>query len=126
MRYCIVSLQDGNIYLNLHFKNLKSARNYYSNSLKDSKEFEIRPVIEDDLKQTVKYYDDALKDIYHAIELEKDDDKLITLAYIAKDVLKRRRKLKNKQRGVGNTSIMLSVWKNRTTILQDYGYQEGE
>ena len=124
MRYCIVGLQDGNIYLNLYFKNRKSARNYYSNSLKDSKEFEIRPVIDDELKQTVKYYDDALKDIYHAIELEKDDDRLITLAYISKDVLKRRRKLKNKQRGFGNTSISLSAWKNRTTILQDYGYLE--
>lgn len=126
MRYCIVGRHDGNIYLNLYFRNRTSAKNYYSNSLKDSKEFEIRPVIEDDLKQTIKYYDDALKDIYHAIELEKDDDRLVTLAYIAKDVLKRRRKLKNKQRGFGNTSIMLSAWKNRTTILQDYGYQEGE
>ena len=126
MQYCIVNLNDGQVHLDLHFRNRTSAMNYYSHSLRNSNEFVIKPFTDDDLKQTIKYYDNALKDIYHAIELEKDDDKLLMLAYITKDILKIRRKLKNKKSGLGNTAAMITPWKNRTTILQDYGYQENE
>ena len=128
MRYQVINRETGEpIKGPPHFTSLSKAKKYFEYCRhEDISKYKFCKVENDELKTMVKYYDNALLDLYHEIEITRNPDTLMQLVKIMKDVLKKRRKVKNKLKGLGTGSIMVDAYKYRTTILEDYGFFEEE
>lgn len=125
MRYKIIDIRTNKPVGPFYFNSLTKAQNYFNNCGVDKEHCKLVPVTDLELKSTIDYYDKALMDLYHEIEITKNEKDLLRLINILKDVLKKRRKVKNKSRGI-SSSIMISDYRYRTSILEDYGFLEEE
>lgn len=125
MRYKIIDIRTNKPIGPFYFNSLTKAQNYFNNCGVDKEHCKLVPVTDLELKSTIDYYDKALMDLYHEIEITKNEKDLLRLISILKDVLKKRRKVKNKSRGI-SSSIMISDYRYRTSILEDYGFFEEE
>lgn len=125
MRYKIIDIRTNKPVGPFYFNSLTKAQNYFNNCGVDKEHCKLIPVTDLELKSTIDYYDKALMDLYHEIEITKNEKDLFRLINILKDVLKKRRKVKNKSRGI-SSSIMISDYRYRTSILEDYGFFEEE
>lgn len=108
----IIENKDGVIY----FKTKQKAKNYLKNCYISGNYRIVKTLSpkEEYANDKLILYDNQIMDIYHAIEMNNDEEKLLQLAKLLKDVLKQRRKSK---KDLNNYSNMVSMYKNRTDIL---------
>ena len=121
MRYAIIHKetnepvkQRGEI---LYFKNRASAQRYLAHSLNQSPEYKLCGTPDLELKHNLINYEDAVQDIYHAIEAEESDENLLKLAQLLREVLRERRKYKSKAKGLRCNALHITPYQNRTLIL---------
>ena len=121
MRYAIIHKetnepikQTGEI---LYFKNRASAQRYLANSVIQPSEYKLCGTPDLELKHNLINYEDAIQDIYHAIEVEQSDENLLKLAQLLKEVLRERRKDKSKAKGLRCNALNITPYQNRTLIL---------
>ena len=121
MRYIIINIntnepvkQGNNI---IFFKTQTTAKKYYDVSLKNKENYQIKESPDMVSKKQLAHIENEIKDIYHAIENAKSNEELLRLANILQDVLKNRRKIKNKLKGAKGNIQFATPYKNRTLIL---------
>lgn len=127
MKYKIINIKTGEpIKGPKHFNSRTKAEKYFSYTRENRADYIICKDSDFELESKIKYYDQAMMDLYHEIEITKNPETLMQLVIIMKDVLRKRRKAKNKNSGLGTSSIIIDAYKYRTTVLEDYGFFEEE
>ena len=123
MRYIIINSltqepikQSGEV---LNFRNYTTAEKYFRLSLKEDKQYFIKQNPDTELKEQLNIITNEINDIYHAIENAKSDTDLLLFARTLQDVLKKRRKIKNKLHGARGNPQKATQYKNRTCILMN-------
>ena len=129
MRYIILNKTTQNIVQqsgkDLIFRSKKRAIKFLQNSLLNkegnAQNYKLEKLngLKDPVATSLTEIENSIKDIYHAIEIVYDDKTLLILAHLLKDQLTKRRKLKDKKKGLHGSSVAITPYKNRTSILEE-------